>query len=335
MRNKLQYPTFIAVLFSLLVLSACTKSASTPPPGETVVLQTVEVEVTRMVELPTPTPLPPTDPPEPTAEPVSRFTDITVTYYVYRELVWSYDHGYIESCGTVPEPITVSEPTAESSPTAEETTEASPAPEENKEEATGAPAPIPICPEDPMLHGDFYVSSDRYIHQDANFEPPTYSNIAFRDRGIAGAPEYAAAVEDLSRNWAMPKFFFCSWPSTDFVCPFKEATRAEGAIMAEVLAHLDELVYDPNTYNGSWLVWQAFGESFPDVRYAFGLTEDEVKAPEALERDGIYQRRSASRDFGPDEPLTKAVWAEWLYNAFHSPTIGPPKQVPVIAPSSP
>src|SRR3990170_8496818 len=146
MRKKEQYSKFILLLFSLIVagsVASCSRSASTPPaeeePTQTPVIvvqrETVIVEVSG--EAPSP------EPPDPTAEPVSRFTDIQTTYYVYRELVWAYDHGYIESCGTVPEPIVMS---VAESPTPEETTESSATPERSEAEAADkevAPAPVP------------------------------------------------------------------------------------------------------------------------------------------------------------------------------------------------
>jgi hypothetical protein len=345
MRKKPQYLKFILLFFSLFVLglaTGCTRSASKEPtevpatqtPVIVVQRETVIVEVSG--EAPSPVP------PDPTVEAVSRFTDIQTTYYVYDQLVWAYVKGLIEACGPTPAATEVPEPTLESSPTAEETAEASPAPEESKAEATAVaeeqgPAPVPICPERHMIWGEIYVSSDRFIHQDADYEPVASTNITFKDKGISIA--VAAAAEDLARNRAIPRFFFCNWPSTQFTCWDKPATRVHGAIMVEMLAHLDKLFYDPDPgeYTGSWLDWDPLPRQselpYPDCAFSYGLTEEEAHACVAIGVDKIYLQRSASSDFGPDEPLTVAVWAEWLYNTFQE--FGPPKQVPVIAPSSP
>lgn len=355
MRKKLKDPTFITLLFSLLVLSACTRPATTPPPegeaSDPSIQQTAEAGAAAVAQLTaeaearlareaevagTLTAIAeaqPTVPPT-TAEPVSRFSDIDVTYYVYNELVWACDRGLIEPCGPAPTATEVAQPTPESSL----------APEEDKEDTQAeaeevAPAKVKINPERQMIWGELYVSADRYFHQSASFVPPAYTNTNYKDKGISST--VAAAAEDLGRNRAMPRFFYCGWPSTQFICPDRPATRVHGAIMVEVLAHLGELIYDPNPgkYTGSWLGWDPLPRQselpYPDCAFSYGLTEEEAHACVAIGVDEIYLQRGASSDFGPNEPLTVAMWAEWLYNAYHNPDIGPPKSVPVIAPSSP
>ena len=309
---------FIALVLSLIVLAACTMPAPTSPPLPEVsnpLQSTAKAALTAAAQVATDAQALarerkifeatqtaaaaalPSDAPAAVAtaeplEPASIFADpgLTIDYYAYKWLKQASESGYIEEC-----------------------------------EVEGAdPGAIYICPVKQLLIGDLFVSAAKFFHQDGDFEPIAPTNLSFDDPKLVRHP-YAASAEELGRQLILPRHFLCQYPNPHFVCPFQGATRADGAVMIELLAHSDQIVYD-DPYRGSALLWSTYERTFPDVAYTFGLKEDEVKAPEALYRDLIFQRRGGSRDFGPEEPLTVEVWAEWLMRLFE--LYGSPKPVP-------
>lgn len=290
------------VLLALLLIPACTRSATTPLPPKVatqtpfVIIETQVVEITSVSPSPVPTEIP-TDVPET----VSIFTDAEVTRYSYDDLAWCYENGYCESA----EPV------------------------------EGNSGPVSIRPEREMLVGDLYCSAVKFFHQDGEFEPVESTNLTFNDPGLYDHPDgarYAACAEEMARQLILHEHFLCVWPNVHLACPFGEASRTDGAIMIQSLAHTENLLYE-NEYKGSRLEWMPRSNVFPDVSPARGLTLTEVKASEALESDGIWQQRGGSMEFGAEQKLTMEVWAEWLHTIFE--LFGPPEPVPATSTLSP
>jgi hypothetical protein len=312
MRKQLKYPKnlkrFIALLFLSLVLAACSRSASTPPPQEPVekvVIQTVEV--TRIIEPPTPTPGSPTDPPPPTAAPISIFSDMELDDYGYAGREWAYSQGYIPGCVIVDMTDT---------------------------------SKVYSCHDDPVPRIGLVISGTLWAHKDGDFRPPAPTYRAFEDPEFDSpsmaelvetyftmpteqpAEEQESAVEptptpiptigpeafaeESSRLHLLPDWFLELPPDLHFIDPLGEATECDAHILVQYSLHGPEVKASLEEYIA------------PEKRalvYKPATDRICIGAMEASVEEKVFLRGTL-REVNPEvDTITWGYWSELLFRA--------------------
>lgn len=309
--RKAPYSISLIVLSVLLLIltPACSRSASTAPPliepadeTEGEILPTADLESTleamfqerdqtTKAAMPTQTPTSkPTALPSPTPDPVSKFTTIGLDYFAYDSMLRLCDSGYFD-CQV----------------------------DENGLYTNSPNQTLTKC--------EMFPSSLKFWHQDGNFEPIASSGLALDDPNINET--CAANIEELGRQKLLHKHFL-RWPSKHLINQPNKVSRAEAALMIEILVHGPLIDYElvlENSYAGM----------FDDVH----KSHPAALAIEGLVFDGIYIIGTGSEDFDPEKLLNLAVLAEWLYRAYQvqvsitSQTSASPSATATPIPSSP